>query len=75
MEVGSIGAIKSLVQANLGYTVISIEAVKQEAENGLLTIVPIEGVKIMREFNFIYLDNGQQEFINEFTEFLISKNN
>jgi len=75
MEVGSIGAIKSLVQANLGYTVISIEAVKREAEAGTLTVIPIEGVKIMREFNFIYSGHGQKDFIEEFMDFLIIQNN
>ena len=73
MEVGSIGAIKSLVQANLGYTVISIEAVRKEAESGAMVIIPIEGIKIMREFNFIYLDQGQIEFTDNFIDFLIQK--
>ena len=74
MEVGSIGAIKSLVQANLGYTVISIEAVKREAEAGTLVVIPIEGVKIMREFNFIYPNHSQKDFIEGFMDFLISQN-
>lgn len=70
MEVGSIGAIKSLVQADLGYTVISIEAIKKEVEAGTLAVIPIEDIKIMREFNFIYTDYGQQDFIKEFIDFL-----
>ena len=70
MEVGSIGAIKSLVEANLGYTVISREAVKREVEAGVLSIIPIQGVKIIREFNFIFLDQSPKEFINDFTKFL-----
>ncbi len=70
MEVGSIGAIKSLVEANLGCTVISREAVRREMEAGTLTAVPIQGVKIMREFNFIFVDHGPDDFTEEFTGFL-----
>lgn len=75
MEVGSIGAIKSLVQANLGYTVISKEAVKHEVSLGSLNIIPIQGIKIMREFNFIYPIHGQNDFIQEFMNHLINQNN
>ncbi len=74
MEVGSIGAIKSLVGADLGYTVISREAVRQETEAGTLKIIPIKGVKIIREFNIIYQDDVQNDFIREFIEFLTGKN-
>lgn len=74
MEIGSIGAIKSLVLANLGYTVISKEAVKYEAEKGILKIVPLKGVKIMREFNFVYLEDAQEDFIEGFIDFLVHKN-
>lgn len=70
MEVGSIGAIKSLVQADLGYTVISREAVRQEVSAGTLKTVPFKGVRILRDFNFVYLDYGQEDFINGFIEFL-----
>lgn len=70
MEVGSIGAIKSLVKANLGHTVISIEAVKREVLDGDLTVIPIKDFKIMREFNFIFLDNSPKDFIENFIQFL-----
>lgn len=72
MEVGSIGAIKSLVQANLGYTVVSREAVKKEVREGLLAVVPIQGIKIMREFNFIFMDMSQNSFIQEFMEYIMN---
>ncbi len=72
MEVGSIGAIKSLVQANLGYTVVSREAVKKEVREGLLVVVPIQGIKIMREFNFIFMDMSQNSFIQEFVEYIMN---
>lgn len=70
MEIGSIGAIKSLVKANLGYTIISKIAIKQEVENGILHIIPIDGVKIMREFNFLYVNHSPEDFIDSFICFL-----
>lgn len=70
MEIGNIGAIKSLVEANLGYTVISREAVKSEIEAGTLVHIPIENTRIMREFNFVYLDNCPEDFIKAFVSFL-----
>lgn len=69
MEIGDISAIKSLVESNLGYTIISREAIKREAEIGVIKIVPIQGVNILREFNFIYLDESEDEFINNFIDF------
>ncbi|ACL75011.1 LysR family transcriptional regulator [Ruminiclostridium cellulolyticum] len=72
MEVGSIGAIKSLVQANLGYTLVSMEAVRREVRDGTLVVVPITGVRIMREFNFIYTDMSQNSFIEEFINYIMS---
>ncbi|MDF2988901.1 MAG: transcriptional regulator, LysR family [Eubacterium sp.] len=73
MEVGSIGAIKSLVQANLGYTIISREAIKSEVEAGTLKILPINGVRIIREFNFIFRDDAQKDFIEKFIKFSLNK--
>lgn len=70
MEIGSIGAIKSLVEANLGYTVISRTAVNRELQAGSLVAVPIDGIKIMREFNLIYSKDSPVEFINSFIIFL-----
>ena len=71
MEVGSIGAIKSLVEANLGYTVISKEAVMREVESWSLAIIPIQGVSIMRELNFVFLDQRPEDFTDSFIDFLI----
>ncbi|RCX20951.1 DNA-binding transcriptional LysR family regulator [Anaerobacterium chartisolvens] len=71
MEVGSIGAIKSLVEANLGYTIISKEAVSKEVEAETLVIIPIHHVRIMREFNFIYLHHAPMDFIKGFIDFIM----
>lgn len=73
MEVGSIGAIKSLVKANLGYTVISKEAVKREVEAGTIAVIPIRGVRFIRELNFVYLEQGPLDFIENFMDFVVGK--
>lgn len=69
MELGDISAIKSLVESNLGYTIISREAITREVKLGVIKITPIAGVSILREFNFIYLDEGEEEFIDNFISF------
>lgn len=70
MEMGSLGAIKSLVEENLGYTIISRNAVAREVEAGTLAIVPIKNATIMRELNFIYLEQGPAHFIENFMKFV-----
>ncbi len=63
MEVGSIDAIKALVEENLGYTIISKEAIKREVELGFIKTLPIKNkdlkeIKFKREFNFVYMNNS-----------------
>lgn len=69
MELGSITAIKSLVAANLGYSIISRETVKNEIESGKIKIIPIKKLKIFREFNFVYLKDCDENFIKNFMNF------
>jgi LysR family transcriptional regulator, transcriptional activator of the cysJI operon len=71
MELGSITAIKSLVEANLGYSVISKETVKKEVESGKIKIIPIRGLKIFREFNFVYLKDSDEKFVKDFINFCL----
>jgi Transcriptional regulator len=66
MEVGSIGAIKSLVELNLGCTIISKAAIQKEIVSGSIVVIPIKDVRILRAFNFIFLKEGPKEFINDF---------
>ncbi|MFA9396635.1 MAG: LysR family transcriptional regulator [Clostridiaceae bacterium] len=70
MEIGSISAIKALVELNLGYTVISRETIKKELNLGTIIEVPIKNIKIFREFNFVYLK--EKDFINNFIEFSLN---
>lgn len=71
MELGSISAIKSLVEANLGYSIISKETVKKEVEAGKVKIVKIKGIKILREFNFVYLEDSDLDFVKHFIDFCL----
>ncbi|GFP75070.1 LysR family transcriptional regulator [Clostridium fungisolvens] len=69
MEIGSISAIKSLINANLGYSVISKETILNEIKSGDIKVVPIKGFKIYREFNFVYIKDHLEDFIEEFFGF------
>lgn len=71
MEIGNITALISLVESNLGCTIISQEAIKPSLQANTLKIVPIDNFQVMREFNFVYLqlDEFQHQFIDEFIQF------
>lgn len=67
MEIGSISAIKSMIDLNLGYSIISRETIKKELLQGTIIEIPIKDVHIMREFNFVYLQ--EEAFIYEFIKY------
>ncbi|WP_432402768.1 LysR family transcriptional regulator [Wukongibacter sp. M2B1] len=69
MEIGSIMALISLVESNLGCTIISKEAIKSYLKDRRLKTIPIKDFEIYREFNFIYLGDLNKNFINKFIEF------
>ncbi len=69
MEVGSITSLVSLVEYNAGYTIISREAIQKELEQETIVVVPINNFSMLREFNFIYIDEKEMEFINDFINF------
>lgn len=71
MELGSISAIKSLVEANLGYSILSKETVKKEVKSGNIKIVPIKSLNIYREFNFVYLKDSDEEFVKNLISFCL----
>ncbi|QZY55382.1 LysR family transcriptional regulator [Crassaminicella profunda] len=71
MEIGDITAIKSLVKWNLGYSIISREAIQKEVEEKSLFIVNIEELMIEREFNFVWRKGEKCTFIEEFIKFSI----
>jgi DNA-binding transcriptional LysR family regulator len=53
-ELGSSEAIKEAIIAGLGVSIISIHAIKRELAAGLLFEVPIQGLKMERNFYLIY---------------------
>ena len=72
MEIGSISAIKSLIELNLGYAIISRETIRKELKIGTIKEVAIKGLRINREFNFVYL--YEEDFIEEFMDFCFDNN-
>lgn len=73
MELGSLTAIKELVLSDAGISIISKEAVKKELAEGTLIHIPIENLKLEREFNFVYCRGlHADDFIDEFIEFCTS---
>ncbi|GAA0179598.1 selenium metabolism-associated LysR family transcriptional regulator [Clostridium sediminicola] len=71
MEIGNITALISLVESNLGCTIISKEAIKQSLKENTLKIIPIDNFRILREFNFVYLNDTELDFVDEFIRFCI----
>lgn len=69
MEIGNITALISLVESNVGCTIVSKEAIKTPLQHNTLKTVPIKDLKMMREFHFIYLDKTHEEFIQHFMKF------
>lgn len=58
MDLGSTGAVKSAVEANLGVSILSKSAVRHEEALGLLQTRTIEGVRFVRSFYAIYLKSA-----------------
>lgn len=57
LEMDNINAIKELVSANLGVTVIAHSACREDAAAGRLVAVPIEGMRMIREINIVCQDD------------------
>jgi DNA-binding transcriptional LysR family regulator len=65
---GSSEAIKEAVIGGLGLSIISLYAVERELKQGLLTVVPLEGGNIERNFYLIY--RKHQHLLNYHKRFL-----
>lgn len=55
MELGSTGAVKSAVEANLGLSILSQSSIKHELALGVLVSRSIEDIRFMRSFYSIHL--------------------
>lgn len=72
MEIGNIHALVSLVESNLGVTVISRDAIADSLKSGSLCEVSLSGMQIFRDYQFIYLDD-RSSFIPDFILFCKNK--
>ena len=68
-EVCSPDAVKMLVQAGGGISVLSELAVENEVKAGVLRAGSFTEGEILRRVDFIYTASGDQRFINEFIRF------
>lgn len=55
MELGSTGAVKSAVEANLGLSILSQSSIKHELALGVLVSRSIEGIRFTRSFYSVHL--------------------
>jgi DNA-binding transcriptional LysR family regulator len=55
MELGSTGAVKSAVEANLGVSILSQSSIKHELTLGVLVARNIEGIRFVRSFYSVHL--------------------
>ena len=57
LELDNINAIKELVAANLGVTIIANSACREETADGTLVALPIDGMPMIREISIIHQDD------------------
>ena len=69
MEVGSLSAIKSLVEAGIGCSVMSRRAVEKELMSGTLITRSFVTGPLYRNMYFIYKENSPVDFVEDFIAF------
>lgn len=70
MEVGSLSAIKSLVEAGFGCSVMSRKAVHKELLWGSLITRPFDTGPLYRNMYLVYRDDSPLNFINDFMTYV-----
>lgn len=73
MEIGSNNAIKSLVTAQVGITVISGLAVAEELRTGSLVRIQLAPPRIGRELQFVWTEYSDHDFVEDFRRFCRSR--
>ena len=68
-EVCSLDAVKILVQAGSGISVLSALAAENEVKAGVLQAGAFHEGEILRHVDFVYTADGDQRFIHEFINF------
>ena len=56
-ELGSTEAIRQAVKAGAGISVISLRAIREDLERGTLRTVPLEGIRLTRDFYLVHHKN------------------
>ena len=54
MELDNLATIKELVSLNLGVTIVSRSACREDEKAGRLVVVPFEDARMTREVNLVY---------------------
>lgn len=75
MHLGSTESIKTFLRTNDCIGFVSVHAIQNELERGEFKIIPIEGLKIERTFNFIYPQGQQSGLVEKFIDFARKGNN
>lgn len=71
-ELGSTEAIRQAVKAGAGISVISLRAIQEDLERGTLRTVPLEGIRLTRDFYLVYHKNRSRSPLCEtFMTFLL----
>lgn len=58
MTLASTEAIKQTVATGIGLAILSALAIRTEVENGILTVVPVKGLRIRRPLYLVQLKNA-----------------
>jgi len=71
-ELGSTEAIRQAVKSGAGVSVISLRAIQDDLDRGTLRTVPLEGIRLTRDFYLVYHKNRSRSPLCEaFANFLL----
>jgi len=71
-ELGSTEAIRQAVKSGAGASVISLRAIQDDLDRGTIRTVPLEGIKLTRDFYLVYHKNRSRSPLCEaFASFLL----
>jgi len=71
-ELGSTEAVRQAVKSGAGISVISLRAIQEDLERGALRTVPLEGIRLTRDFYLVYHKNRSRSPLCEtFATFLL----
>jgi LysR family nitrogen assimilation transcriptional regulator len=68
MRLPSIDAVKRMVEAGLGFSILSHLSIAREVSGGFLRALPIEGMQLRREVAVLLVPGGQSPLVERFLE-------